>query len=183
MGDEYLINYCAPTLAGIKTGSLFTIYPVPGEDVYGEVRRLNHMLRRKGLRALLCRNCVRYALIYIYRPNLLKKDLDDPEAANILADRGYCLNDPDRCIVQLLEHLKKDSSFPHEIGLFLGYPPSDVSAFMNDPKAGVKQCGYWKVYSNEKNAEKTFRKYRMCTDTYRTLYKKGRTLEELTVKV
>ncbi len=183
MADEYLINYCAPTLAGIKTGSLFTIYPSPGEDIFKEVRRLNHLLRGKGLRALLCRNHRRYALIYIYRPDLLERDLKDPEAACILAGKGYNCSNPDKCIVQLMEHLSSDDSFPHEIGLFLGYPPSDVSGFMKDSKAGVKCCGCWKVYSDKEKAEQTFKKYRKCTEVFRNLYQKGRTLEQLTVGV
>ena len=181
MADEYLINYCAPTLAGIKTGSIFTVYPVPGEDVYGEVRRLNHLLLGKGLRALLCKNCRRYALIYIYRPDMLKRDLMDPKAVSILSGKGYNCGNPERCIVQLIQHLSSDESFPHEIGLFLGYPPSDVSGFMKDPRAGVKCCGCWKVYSDKEKAERTFDRYRKCTDIYRKMFRRGRTLDELAV--
>ena len=183
MADEYLINYCAPPLAGLKTGSLFTIYPSPGDNVYEEVRRLNHLLRKKGLRALLCRKCGRYALIYVYRPDFLKRDLRDPKAKKILSAKGYNCEDPEICVVQLIKHLTDDGTFPHEIGLFLGYPPSDVSGFIKDPNAGVKCCGCWKVYSDKEGAERTFKKYEKCTDTYRKLFKNGRTLEQLTVKI
>ncbi len=183
MADEYLINYCAPTLAGIKTGSLFTIYPDPEEDIYGEIRRLNHLLRKKGLRAVLCKKCKRYALLYVYRPEMLKKDLKDPGAVSILSDRGYDYENTDICLAQLIKHIDSDKSFPHEIGLFLGYPASDVSGFIRDSRTGVKCCGCWKVYSDKDRAEKIFKKYKRCTDTYRKLFKKGMTIEQLAVNI
>ena len=183
MADEYLINYCAPTLAGIKTGSLFTIFPEPEEDIYEEIRRLNRIFRKKGLRALLCKNCGRYALLYIYRPEMLKKDLRDPGAVSILSNKGYNCSNPDICIVQLIKHLANDKTFPHEIGLFLGYPAADVSGFIKDPNAGVKYCGCWKVYSDEKSARQTFKKYRRCTEILRKLHQKGKTLEQLAVNI
>ena len=44
MSDEMIVRQCAPTLAGIKTGSLF---PCPYESrtqLMDEIRAMNHML-------------------------------------------------------------------------------------------------------------------------------------------
>ena len=52
MSEENLVRQCAPTLAGIKTG---TIFPVPFEDLDSltmEIRELNRILVPKGLRLL-----------------------------------------------------------------------------------------------------------------------------------
>ena len=56
---------------------------------------------------------------------------------------------------------KKD--FPHEIGVFLGYPIEDVKGFIESPHSGYKTVGTWKVYSNEECAAKTFEQYRRCS--------------------
>ena len=99
----------------------------------------------------------------------------------ILEEKGYPCENSDCCIVQLVKHLKNDKSFPHEIGLFLGYPPSDVKGFMNNPRKGVKCIGCWKVYSNECEAKKLFEKYVRCRDIYRKEAQHGKPLEALIV--
>ncbi|MBR1470440.1 MAG: DUF3793 family protein [Lachnospiraceae bacterium] len=183
MSEEQIIEHCAPTLAGIKTANLFSVRLEEGTDIIKEVRRLNEMLRAKGLRVLPLKKTDRYALIYIYRPDHLKKDLNDPRARHILKNKGYQYDheEPEQCIVQLVRHLGNDEAFPHEIGLFLGYPPADVEGFIRDPNRGVKCCGCWKAYSEPEKAEKVFRKYTKCTQRYRELNKKGKSLAELAV--
>ena len=181
MSEELIIQNCSPTLAGIKTGSLFSVRITDETDIYKEVRELNDELRRKGLRVIPLKRTAEYALIYIYRPNFLKKDFKDPQALNILKSRGYDCENPESCIVQLVEHLKTDDSFPHEIGLFLGYPPADVKGFIENPCKGVKCCGYWKAYSEPEKAKYTFMRFRKCTEIYGEMNKRGKSLAQLAV--
>ncbi len=145
MPEELIIEHCSPTLAGIKSGSLFSVRVSDDTDIKKEIRELNKALGIKGLRVIPLKKTCKYALIYLYRPDHLKKDLNDPRASSILRERGYELKNPESCIIQLVKHLKSDETFPHEIGLFLGYPPADVECFMKHPCNGVKCCGYWKV--------------------------------------
>ena len=48
-------------------------------------------------------------------------------------------------MVELVRRLNGEEAFPHEIGLFLGYPPEDVDAFIKNGAAGEKCIGMWKV--------------------------------------
>lgn len=176
-----IIEHCSPTLAGIKTGNMFSVKITKETDIYKEIRELNELLREKGLRAIPLKSTDKYALIYLYRPNYLKKDLMDPQALNILRSKGYEPESPERCIVQLVSHLKSDEVFPHEIGLFLGYPPSDVEGFMKHPCSGVKCSGCWKAYSDPEKAKKTFNSFKKCTKKYHEMNKKGKTLQQLAV--
>ena len=178
---EALVEYCAPTLAGIKTGSMF-IVKNGGTNIDSEIRELNWMLTRRGLRLLPIRRTNQTTLVYLFRPEQLKKDLNEPEAVEILEDKGYPCGNSDCCIVELVKHLKADDSFPHEIGLFLGYPPSDVKGFMEHPCSGVKCVGCWKVYSNVNEAKKTFERFDRCRDEYMREAKKGKPLEALIVE-
>jgi hypothetical protein len=181
MPEELIIQHCSPTLAGIKTGNLFTVSLSDRTDIVGEVRNLNNVFRVKGLRVIPLKVTEDYALIYVYRPEHLKKDLSDPKALKILQSRGYSLKNPEGCIVQLAGRLKNEKRFPHEIGLFLGYPPSDVECFMKHPCTGVKCCGCWKAYSEPEKAMATFNRYRECTKKYMEMHEKGKSLSQLAV--
>ncbi|MCR5208934.1 MAG: DUF3793 family protein [Lachnospiraceae bacterium] len=180
MLKDAIIEYCAPTLAGIKTGNMFSIKN-DGIDVDKEIRELNRVLVNKGLRLVPLRRKKETTLIYLYRPERLDKDLVDPCAMEILKSKGYSCGNSERCIVELVKHIESDPGFPHEIGLFLGYPPLDVKKFMADPFNGVKCVGCWKAYDNEREARKTFDRYKRCTAVYCRESKRGKPLEALIV--
>ncbi len=182
MPEELLIDHCSPTLAGLKTGNMFPVHIEPGQDLRGELGQLNELLREKGIRAVLLRKNGQKALVYLYRPDLLDQDLACPEARRILKAKGYCCTGAAGCVAQLARHMEEDAEFPHEVGLFLGYPPEDVRHFMEDTRRGVKCTGCWKAYGNEEEARKLFAKFRKCTDVYRRELAKGRSLVQLTVR-
>ena len=84
MSEEIIVKQAAPTLAGIKTGSLF---PCPCSDrsaLLADVRRLNRQLAPKGLCLLPIRFRDGQALLYLYRPAELHRDLQDHLAQRIL---------------------------------------------------------------------------------------------------
>ncbi len=182
MPEQVLIDQCSPTLAGLKTGNMFPVSTEPGQDICDEVRRLNRLLGAKGIRVVLLKETDKKALLYLYRPDLLERDLGRPEARRILMENGYSCGSTGKCIAQLIRHMAEDDHFPHEVGLFLGYPPEDVESFMRDSRRGVKCTGCWKAYGNEEEARKTFARFRKCRDVYRRELSKGRSLLQLTVR-
>ena len=182
MPEQLLIDQCSPTLAGLKTGNMFPVSIEPGQDICDELRRLNRLLKEKGIRVVILRRTDKKALLYLYRPDHLERDLGCPEARRILKEKGYFCGSAGNCIVQLIRHMSEDDVFPHEVGLFLGYPPEDVQSFMKDSRRGVKCTGCWKAYGNEEEARKTFARFRKCTDVYRRELSKGRSLLQLTVR-
>lgn len=182
MPASEIVEYCAPTLAGIKTGSLFSIKNNDKRYVVKRLRKLNHLMRQYGLRIIPLKYAKDYTLIYVYRPEYLDKDLNDPVAIDILNEKGYIDKNADLCVCHLVERLRDSADFPHEIGLFLGYPPEDVKGFINSPDAGVKCVGYWKVYGDVKNALTQFRRINRCTEIYKERVRHGTPLEELIVR-
>ena len=182
MPEEYVIEHCSPTLAGLKTANMFPVRQEPGQDIVEDVKKLNRMLRIKGLRVVILRQMKSGALLYLYRPDYLHRDLACPAAKEILESKGYRCKSPESCIVQLMRRMREEKEFPHEIGLFLGYPPEDVRCFMKDTRCGVKCTGCWKVYGNEEEAKKTFARYKNCTKAYRRELTLGKSLLQLTVR-
>lgn len=183
MPDEIIIRHCAPTLAGLKTGNMFTYRFKDLLELRDTMRRLNTLFRAKGIRVLPLRYKKKCALIYLYRPTKLSKDLEHEVARNILTECGYCLNSPQCFIRKLIVRLNSCDDFPHEIGLFLGYPPEDVLGFIQNQARDFKCVGYWKVYGDEQKAKTIFERYKRCTSTYCRCYMQGRSIEQLTVAV
>ena len=101
-------------------------------------------------------------LVYIYDRDLLDKTLSAADVRAFIARFGY---DPswstDRCLDRLCERLTQ-SDFPHEIGVFLGYPLEDVKGFINNCGQHCKYCGMWKVYGDVESAKAMFECYDRC---------------------
>lgn len=181
MSEEYIIRHCAPTLAGIKTGSLFTCAYSSKKELLDAVRLFNKRFRNKGLRILPLRFSEAKALIYLFRPKKLSNDLTDLTAVKLLKQHGYHIGNCDRCVVRLIERLRSENDFPHEIGLFLGYPPEDVCGFIENRASACKCVGDWKVYGDEAAARKKFAQYKKCTKLYFEQWINGKDIEHLAI--
>lgn len=181
MSEEMVVRHCSPTLAGLKTGSLFTAKFADYIELRDAVRRLNRVLIKKGLRVLPLRYRNGTGLIYVYRPQRLSSDLQDEVACELLRDCGYCNKSPEQCIVHLTKRLNSSEEFPHEIGLFLGYPTVDVLGFIQNKAQNFKCSGMWKVYGDAEQAQKTFELYKKCTRIYCEQWSLGKDIERLAV--
>lgn len=188
--EQSLVNHCSPTLAGIKVGSLYSFFPEGELDFPRQYKCLRCSLRRLGLELVILRQCRRNGslLLFIYRREALAAELNRPEVRRYLLQAGYLLttglSDALQCrqaVSQLALRLTHTEAFPHEIGLFLGYPLEDVQGFVEHGGEQYLCRGLWKVYSNPESAQKTFRRYRRCTEDYRQRYAAGAALEQLVV--
>ena len=191
MFEQELIEHCSPTLASIKAASLFTYTYKSLKELHVRVTYWNSKMKRKGITFdILSENVgVNKALIYVYRRADLEKILNRDEIRSFLLNHGYLIDDNEivggvnceNIILQLKKKFEKLNQFPHEIGIFLGYPIGDVKGFIDNHGCNCKCTGYWKVYCNEEEATKTFRKYKKCRDIYMNLWISGRSVMQLTV--
>ena len=179
--ENRIIEHCAPTLAGIKSASLFNYFHAGEKVVQEELNEVNALLNEKGVyvEALLWRE--KSVLIYTYRPKQLQKELELPGVMRLLAKYGYQNCKADECICYLKKRLCDETCFPHEIGLFLGYPLEDVEGFIEYKGKNFKYCGLWKVYCNVDEKEKLFGKLKKCTEVYVKVFSEGRSLIQMTV--
>lgn len=180
--DQILVEHCASTLAGLKTAGLVNVAFDSRDCANCEVCRLNRMLAERGVRVIpLCYRKDR-ALLYVYRPSMLQKDLENKLARRILEQMGYSFCHADLGVALLAKRMKTNDKFPHEIGLFLGYPPEDVNGFIHHRDTGCKCVGDWRVYGDVAKAKETFARYKKCKEVYKRLFREGRSVESLTVK-
>ena len=183
MSDDMVIYHCAPTLAGIKTGNLFSCEYEDRQSIVEDVRKINRVLVPKGLCMLPLRFSEKRVLLYLYRPDSLKKDLCRAEALELLEEFGYRGKSCGHVLSRLIRRLGRNGDFPHEIGLFLSYPPEDVRGFIENKAGNYKLLGYWKVYGDEIKAKQLFEQYRRCTEQYCRWRNAGKNLESLAVAV
>ena len=162
MLEKYLIKYCSPTLASLKSGSLFNCRCSKDSELTQSISDWNNALMSRGVSIHLLRRTDTTALIYVYRQSALKDTLSDPEIQSFLDGYGYdacsCCEGcrSDCCSIEnCLKHLESriigrnensEMRFPHEIGIFLGYPLADVSGFIKNNGRNCKCIGTWKVY-------------------------------------
>ena len=71
MSEDLIIRHCSPTLAGIKTGNLFSCACSCRKELTKSISGLNRRLVPRGIRILPLRVCQGRALIYVYRPHAL----------------------------------------------------------------------------------------------------------------
>lgn len=181
MLDELVVRHSAPTLAGIKCANLFSVnLPYDGE-LSREIAGINKKLAAKNIRLIPLFKADNRTLLYIYRPEALKKELNCSLCKSYLKEMGYCSENPGVCVRELMNKLRSSDEFLHEIGFFLGYPPEDVIGFIEKGAKASKMSGLWKVYSDVARAKKMFRAYKVCTDIYYNNWLNGVGIERLAI--
>ena len=185
VSEEMIVTHCSPTMAGLKTGSLFSCRIEDRKKTLDQIRCLNSRRVPRGADILPLRFQGQQALIYMYRPAQLRRDLSHELAVRILAERKYPVGTPGRCLCELMRRLEEASAgdFPHEIGLFLGYPPEDVRGFIETRAMCAKCVGAWKVYGDEQAAKSRFAKYEQCKKVYGECFRKHNSFDRLIVAV
>ncbi len=179
--EKYLIRHCAPTLAGMKTGNLFGYRFSSLFSLLEEVRQCRKVLERKGVSLFILQIQDGRALVYLCRRKLLLHDWQQPGVSSFMERYGYNTKNPELAIARLSQKLCTKTGFPHEIGLFLGYPFADVQGFIQNEGQNCKCCGCWKVYCDEQHAKRQFERFAKCTRVYCKCFLQGTPISRLTV--
>ena len=169
---------CAPLITGLKASNLLNISKTG-------ICRLKEILRDSGISLYLLKKEGDKITALLYDKERLETYFQEGEVKELLFATGY--EDVSLRAV-LLEfrlryrtYMESRGHFPHEIGLFLGYPLGDVEGFIVNRGQNCKCCGCWKVYGDEEQALRQFARYRKCHAVYLRLWQAGRSVEQLTV--
>lgn len=173
--ESLLVEQCAPTLAGIKPASLFRCGRQSAADIRQIVDNWDRTLTRFGLRACVLKECPTTGdcMIYVYRPDWVGALLSCEDNVKFLKSCGYRPGRTAAMLEQLSTRLCLEQDYPHEIGLFLGYPLTDVVGFIENRGWNYTCCGCWKSYGDPAEAEAYFNLCRQCTARYCARYAQG----------
>ena len=181
--EAVLVRQCAPTLAGMKPGSIFCFNHSPLEVSRQKVCQWNKQLAPFGLtvQILLERPGSSSVIVFVYRHDRLEQMLSDDAYQSFLAEAGYERTNLDGLLEQLSYRLRTQPEFPHEIGVFLGYPLRDVIGFIENHGRNFTCCGFWKSYGDPTEMQVCFACYRRCIQTYVAMFEQGIPIERLAV--
>jgi len=175
MGFDQVVIHCgAPALCGIKPANLFSMR----EDLFCSGKRRiaawNKELHKEGVRVVPLRRFGSLILFYVYSRKLVERIVRSADVRMYLSDKGYKVSDGvDALLSELFHRLTFDTVFPHEVGLFLGYPLRDVVAFERTKGKHFRYSGLWKVYGDVAAARLQVSEYDACTKFCQSVLEQG----------
>jgi hypothetical protein len=180
-GFEHLMGFHgAPFLTGMRPACLLSFQKSRFEDFEELLASYLPCFECKGISVFRLSEGAEFVLLLFYRQKALEKSLQAPKARTLLREMGYREGES---LAEMLEFLharmEMRKSFPHEVGLFLGYPPADVRGFIEHRGQGFACAGYWKVYSHEEEARALFSLYSECSHVFCTRLEQGAPFAEL----
>ena len=175
--QSQLVLQYAPLIVGLKISNLFVTEP-------RYLRALRVILGRSDLSFYVLTYSDEKVTCFIYRKKSLETTLEQPESRKLLSAAGY---PDDRSITGKLLELRRRyrayldglACFPHEMGVFLGYPIEDVCGFMEDEGKSCLYSGYWKVYKDVEKKKEIFEMYSIAKESLICLLTGGLTIEEI----
>ncbi len=161
--EKALAFHCAPALAGMKAGNLLCGHEIGSAAYRQEIDRLNGALNGRDMYFYPICMEHRPGMLLVYRKKRLKEQLKTPGRQAFLQNLGYPMQRPlEEILAHLTLRMQQEEGFPHEIGLFLGYPLEDVEGFCTHQGKHYKHNGYWKVYGNEQETAALFERFTFC---------------------
>jgi len=175
----HLMLECSEVLAGVKPANLISLVNRTrpcGRNLY-QLWAIHHAditccLGNITFKVLQTRE--RSLLILCYNRDHLKSHLSHAGIRTMLHKAGYETEvSCDSLLEELCRRIGNNDSFPHEIGLFIGYPAKDVAAFMGLVKLPFACQGPWKIYGNPAQSLELAEQYRCCRQKMSTLLTSG----------
>lgn len=182
--EAQLIHHAAPTLLGKKQSNLFSFPLEELPRLKDEIADYQKQFAPFGIEILYLYCCKKRVFLMVYRKKAISQYLRNKAVREYLISLGYPdFSRGDVTLRDVLAHLSKrmmtTCEFPHEIGFFLGYPVSDVFAFIREKGQNCKRIGYWKVYGDESSALQTFQCYEDCRRNMMIQVAAGRSIPSL----
>lgn len=190
-----LVLSAAGVVSGVKPASLFNFMPqscMHCRDTGCEVCRSARETIAVGARALACFGVTLVVLdrrggrtvLFAYREVCLARILARPECSSFLEDLGYDVSGAGSVVRELRRRMAayygspdRSAPYPHEVGLLLGYPLTDVQGFMAGASSTCR--GGWKAYGDQETAEAMFAHVKRCEERCWERFKEGESLREL----
>lgn len=182
--EAVLVQQCAPTLAGVKPANLFRFQSSAGGAIEQTAMEWDKKLNPYGISVCVVKQCRKTGsfLIYAYRRAWIDRILSGQRSQDFLESLGYTVSGGfDSILRQLSDRFCLEQQFPHEIGLFLGYPLEDVVGFIENQGKNFTCMGYWKSYGDPATAQKYCERYRKCTSIYSKMFNNGIPITRLIV--
>ncbi|WP_215492131.1 DUF3793 family protein [Fenollaria sporofastidiosus] len=156
--ESILANHCSPVLMGTKLSNLISVSKQDAGHGDELLKKYKSAFKTYGIAIEMLCECDERMQLFVYNEERLRRHLHKESIASFLMDYGYSSSDLSSCLAVLKAKLRH-FEFPHEIGIFLGFPLDDVRSFIENQGQNYIYCSYWKVYHNPDLARRTFDLY------------------------
>lgn len=175
-----IANQCAPVLAGIKPSNMLVL---ENKHIHDVVR----VLEGTGLSWRCLYAGEEKNIWLLYRKEAMEEIVGGKEQMLFLKEWGYKEDTLERMLIKFSQRFRqyrkdKNLPFPHEMGVFLGYPMADVKGFIKYEGKNYLYCGYWKVYENVEERKELFRTYEEIRKVFVEEARKGKNLWQITME-
>lgn len=171
-----IVLQCAHFLKGLKVSCVISVE----EELCGGLKEIF-----RGMDISYRKLCIMdgKCLVLFYRHEELKEYLSRPEISRLLVEYGYAGSTLEEGLKRLGARVEtfaaQGRGFPHEIGIFLGYPIEDVRGFIENEGQRCLMIGYWKVYANLSKARMMFNEYDRAKDCAVNEFLTGKSIREI----
>lgn len=176
--ESILANHCSPVLMGTKLSNLISLSKANESFDEALLKKYKGIFKSYGIAIEKLCECEASMLLLIYNEERLVRYIQKPRIAKFLKDYGYEAIELDQCLLTLKSKLRH-FEFPHEIGIFLGFPIDDVIGFIENEGQNYLYCRYWKVYARPESTKRTFELYDGLRTFVKTKLMEGYTIERL----
>ena len=148
-----------------------------------ELARISMKLHNTIISLIILCTCKKRHLVMVYRAKELEEHLRSKEVSDYLREFGYRRDDFISNLIRLHQRMNgfynKMKEFPHEVGVFLGYPICDIKGFLENKGERYLHSGYWKIYGNLEETRKKFLSYDEAREIAIDEFLSGRELESI----
>lgn len=163
---SFLALELAEVLQGAKPGNLVALANKPrscGRNLYLLWKEHGAgLIADSGLEVKVLADRGSSLLLFLYCPKALRSLLEQKSAQAILTKAGYQDAKDFAAVLAELKMRMAGEGFPHEIGVFLGYPLKDVVGFLGWAPLTFTCQGPWKIFGNPAESLRLAEAHREC---------------------
>lgn len=167
---------CAPMITGLKISNLLIVQK-------NKLHSVKWILKDTDISHCVLLQTEEKAILLLYKEFQLESYISQTKVKRLLTALGYQEHNLES-LLQMFRHRYTDymtggKFFPHEMGLFLGYPVKDVEGFIENEGKNFLYTGYWKVYENLAAKIDLFQKFEQAKETLLRLVASGASMKEV----
>lgn len=174
--ETQLALQCAPLITGLKIANLLNV-PRENEKV------VQAFLKKAGISFFRLARTEKKTTFLLYNRKQLEEFLGKKEVVEILKNEKYSGAYLGKVLLDFQKrfqaHLDGEREFPHEMGVFLGYPIEDVKGFIDYQGKNFLYSGYWKVYADAPKKIQLFQKFEQAKETLIQMLSRGIAMEAI----
>jgi hypothetical protein len=174
--DLQMALQCAPLIAGLKIANMLSI----SRHLYDKVLAV---LDKTDISCYILRESKEKVILLLYKKAEMQNAFENEQIRNFLYGYGYTEFDIESLLERFSErycaNMEKGEEFPHEFGVFLGYPLEDVQGFIQNRGQNCLHTGYWKVYKNLHEKVQLFQRFESAKENMIMLISSGMGMRDI----